>query len=324
MADSECGPYVPQMSVDLFETGRGDTVLHPQSKTLRDSPLYEPARGLLREIGATLTDPDGNLVEQFQTFGFDARTFEIFLFALFSDAGHDIDRSNDRPDFLLQRNGLSVAVEAVTANPPPSPVITPYSPLPKGRNPSELSAYLSEEVAIRFGSRLYSKLKKRYWELPQVAGRPFVLAIETFHEQGSLVHSSSALGSYLFGLRQKWFHDENGKLVITPAAIATHRSGAKEIPSGFFNQPDVENVSAVLFCNSGTIPKFNRMGLQGAHFSPNIRMLRYGTCYSWMPEASKPEPFVYEVGDPSQGLETWGEGAVVFHNPNARHPLPAE
>lgn len=33
----------------------------------------------------------------------------------------------------------------------------------------------------------------------------------------------------------------------------------KQIPSGFFNLPDAENVSAVLFTNTGTIPKFLRM-----------------------------------------------------------------
>jgi hypothetical protein len=314
--------YLCGMGVDLFETGRDEAALHPQFKTLRDSPLYEPARGLLREIGPILTDADGNLVEQFQTFGFDARTFEIFLFALFADIGQVIDRSNDRPDFLLRRGLVSVAVEAVTANPTPSKVMKPYSPLPKRRSREEVAAYLSGEVAIRFGSPLYSKLAKRYWELPHVAGKPFVLAIESFHEQGSLTHSSSALGSYLFGIRQRWYHDEAGKLIITPEAISAHRNGTKQIPSGFFNQLDAENVSAILFCNSGTVPKFNRMGHQGAHSSPNVRMLRYGTCYSWAPEAAKPEPFIYEVGDPLQGKETWGEGAVVFHNPNARHPLP--
>jgi hypothetical protein len=200
--------------------------------------------------------------------------------------------------------------------------MNPYSPLPKDRNPEEMAAYLSGEVAIRFGSPLYSKLAKRYWELPHVAGKPFVLAIESFHEHGSLTHSSSALGSYLFGINQRWYHDETGKLVITPGTISTQRSGTKQIPSGFFNQPDAENVSAVLFCNSGTVPKFNRMGHQGAYSSPNVRMLRFGTCYSWAPEAAKPEPFIYEVGDPSQGMETWGEGAEVFHNPNARYPVP--
>jgi hypothetical protein len=40
---------------------------------------------MLREVYAEFPDPDGNFVEQFQTSGLDARTFELFLFAMFKD-----------------------------------------------------------------------------------------------------------------------------------------------------------------------------------------------------------------------------------------------
>jgi hypothetical protein len=49
-------------------------------------------------------------------------------------------------------------------------------------------------------------------------------------------------------------------VIITHTPIDKHKSGTKETPSAFFAQPNAENVSAVLFSNSGTIPKFNRMG----------------------------------------------------------------
>jgi hypothetical protein len=32
--------------------------------------------------------------------------------------------------------------------------------------------------------------------------------------------------------------------------------------------------------------------------------------------------FLYEVGDPSQGLESWREGTVLLLNPHAKHPVP--
>ena len=38
-------------------------------------------------------DADGNLIEQFQTSGFDARIWELYLFAALSEAGYGIDRS---------------------------------------------------------------------------------------------------------------------------------------------------------------------------------------------------------------------------------------
>jgi hypothetical protein len=32
--------------------------------------------------------------------------------------------------------------------------------------------------------------------------------------------------------------------------------------------------------------------------------------------------FLHEVGDPSQGLESWREGTVLLLNPWAKHPVP--
>jgi hypothetical protein len=83
------------MAVDLFQVIRPDADLHPQYVVLRDSVLHEPARALLREIQAFFEDPDGNFVEQFQSRGFDSRTFELYLFAMLRASGHTIDRSID-------------------------------------------------------------------------------------------------------------------------------------------------------------------------------------------------------------------------------------
>lgn len=50
-------------------------------------------------------------------------------------------------------------------------------------------------------------------------------------------------------------------LVIKPEKIAEHRWVSKTLPSGFFSQPDAENISAVLYNNSATISKLARMGM---------------------------------------------------------------
>src|SRR5260370_38544040 len=176
-------------------------------------------------------------------------------------------------------------------------------------------------MAIRLGSPLVSKLQKRYWTLPQAQGKPLIFAIENLHA-GALHFGDTTLRNYLFGLSALWYHDASGKLIITHKPIDKHKAGTKEIPSGFFAQADAENVSAVLFSNSGTIPKFNRMGHQGPYHSDAVRMIRWGTSYRPDPNSAWPEMFLYEVGDPSQGLESWREGTVLFLNPRAKHPLP--
>jgi hypothetical protein len=88
---------------DLLTPIRQVKNLHPQFLNLISHDIYGPARGMLREVYAEFPDPDGNFVEQFQTSGFDARTFELFLFAMFKHLGHHIEREprrgcNDRFD----------------------------------------------------------------------------------------------------------------------------------------------------------------------------------------------------------------------------------
>ncbi len=312
------------MSINLFaNTDKPAKKLHPQFVSLRDSPGYGPARRMLRDIQQHFDDPDGNFVEQFQTTGFDSRTFELFLFAMFRESGHAIDRSHQRPDFMISRNGITAAVEAVTANQPSNAGLQQYLALPKDQNPSEREEYVKHSIPIRLGSPLYTKLKAKYWKEPHVAGKPFVIAIEDFHEAGSLATSSTPLTRYLFGQEQQWYHDADGKLVITEHQLDVHKNEVKQIPSGFFNLPDSENISAVLFTNTGTIPKFLRMGHQGPYRDHDLKVLRFGTCYRHDPNASHPAPFMYEVGDP-KATETWYQGTVLIKNPKALHPLPDE
>lgn len=310
------------MPIDLFaDLGRPVEALHPNFMVLRDSERMAPARDVIAGLCQEFDDPDGNFVEQFQTTGLDARIFELFLFAMFKESGHSIDRSHNRPDFLLTKGGLTVAVEAVTASPPSNGGIRAYSTAPPQRTLEEQRHYLRHDLPIRLGSPLFTKLRQRYWEAPHVVGKPLIVAIQDFHEGASLMNSSTPLANYLFGFGQKG-RMEDGHLVITELALGEH-VGRKVIPSGFFHQPEAENISAVLFCNTGTIPKFARMGHQD-NPRPGMRMLRFGTCYCHDPNAVLPNGFVYEVGHPYNPPETWREGTSLIRNPKARYPLPDE
>lgn len=89
-------------------------------------------------------------------------------------------------------------------------------------------------------------------------------------------------------------------------------------------QPEAEHVSAVLFSNSATISKFNRMGFMAGCQPEGLAMIRVGTYYNHEPHATEPLPFMYVVGDPSAPLVTWAEGLSMFHNPRAIVPVPHE
>jgi hypothetical protein len=307
----------------LFEQIMTDEKLHPQYASLRDMPVYAPARGIIGELTDKLVDVDGNFVEQFQSTGFDARTFELFLNTMFVEQGHEVVRDYDRPDFLLRKDGIEVFVEAVTANPPGKASGQPYRAFPQQKTLQEAIRYHRNEVPIRLGSPLYSKMKKKYWELPHVKGKPLILAIQDFHADGSLTNSSSTLSMYLFGAMATSSKDEAGTLSVGTSPVEKH-VGSKEIPSGFFLQPGAEHISGVLFVNSGTIGKFNRMGQLGRHHSDEVHVFRHGTHYDSDRNATTPQPFLYEVGDPEAPPETWRQGTEFIRNPNALSPLPSE
>jgi hypothetical protein len=299
----------------LFSALGSSGSLNPAFVTLRDWTGYEPARIILGAIYEAYSFRDANFREQFQTSGFDARMFEIFLFAYFTDAGFDVTRVGDRPDFMLRRDGVVVAVEATTANPSEARRHEELA------TPADLQRHINEEIPVRFGSALFSKYKEKYWLDSHVSGKPFVIAIEAFYSSSSLAFSDTGLTQYLFGRRAFHTFDEAGKLRVWSDPIESHSMKGKTLPSGFFNFVETAPISAVLFANTGTIAKFNRMGfLAGAHRG-NLTMMRSGVSYNHDPNSTTPDPFTHVYSDPTV-TEDWGEGAVVIHNPSASAPLP--
>ena len=282
---------------------------------------------MARRVFADFVDRDGNFVEQFQTTGFDQRTWELFLFAYLLEAGFTIDNEHARPDFVCSKDGRSVAIEATTANPTggqPAPTTLEGLQRRAQETEGEVLRRIQQEVPIRLGSPLYTKLRQRYWELEHVAGKPLAFAIESFAAEDALHFSDTGLASYLYGLWAVPWRTSEGDLVVTNVPITEHRDKDKVIPSGFFNQPDAEHISAVLFANTGTMPKFGRMAVQEGLDAANVKMIRVGFCYDHDPNASEPFSFSYDVAERPNAWgepESWGEGVSIFHNPNALHPV---
>ena len=289
--------------------------LHPYFRSLVEEPRFEAARNLIEEIIYTFTDPDGNFIRDFQTNGFDARLWEIFLYVYLHESGFNIDRSFNAPDYVVERFNKIICIEAVTVNPsrhkqdPPEPTIQ-----------EELDERLRDYMPIKFGSPLYSKLTKKYWEKEHVRGKPLIIAIHDYHQTGSMVWSRTALSDYLYAKRIRLAKDSDGNKSIIKEDIDFHEYEGKRIPSGFFKLPETENISAVLFTNSATITKFNRMGKLAGLGSQAIKMIRVGKLFDPDPEAFEPISFSIDIDHPSY-RETWSESIVMFHNPNALYPV---
>lgn len=305
--------------------------LHPYFKMMIEVGRYEAARELLKEIAYSYVDVDGNYIKDFQSTGFDARLWELYLYIFLHSEGYVIDRSHAAPDYSVSYKGLECAIEAVTVN------ASPEFDEPSPTDPNQVIELSRDYMPIKFGSPLYSKLKKRYWEQAHVMGKPLIFAIHDYHQPGSatnfgsMVWSRAALMDYLYGVRLAYKKNEKGDYEIDweekehgkeprHEKIEKHNWKGKSIPSNFFNQPNAENVSAVLFSNSATIATFNRMGKLAGLGSSAVKMIRQSIIFDPSSEEFTPIVKVQDVDDPDYE-ESWADGLVMYHNPNAKFPV---
>lgn len=308
--------------IDLF------TPIVPKEKRsstfelIRSGNQWAPARSIMNEMMRHFRDVDGNFVEQFQTTGFDARIWELYLYAALLEEGLYVEKPDPAPDFMVSRGGIKVFIEAVTVNPSHNEPAARPDDMPIVRPPEEILKLNATKIPIKFGSALWSKLNrlKPYWEMEGVAGHPLVFAIADFHEKQSMTWTSTALINYLYGVSHDFSKDEQGLLIISPVKIEMHEYEGKQVPSGFFLQANSENISAVLFSSSGTIAKFDRMGFLAGFGLPGQRMIRVGLKHKYDENSALPEPFRFEVKQ-GEVTETWAEGLSMFHNPHAKHPV---
>ena len=308
-----------QKGVNLFTELIDKSKLHPFFSILKNNISHLAAKEILLEIEKFFIDIDGNFIEQFQSLnGFDSRLWEIYLFCFLTEEQFDLKRNVTSPDFMAEKGNDKIAIEGVIVDRkkdnPPKTFPNIHKTL------EETRAENSNNMPLRFGSALYSKLKKEYWKLPHVKDRPLVIAIADFHDDMSMTWSFPAIIDMLYGFKHTFLYDHEGKLIITPTKIIDYSkpSGIKVSP-GFFFQPGAENISGVLFSSTATLAKFNRIGKQAGFGDEACKIIRVGTCHKHDPNASRPEMFMYEVNE--QCLETWAEGMSLFHNPRALHPI---
>lgn len=298
---------------DFFASGTPSDQLHPNFKILANERRYSPARGIIEAMMHYHEDADGNFVQQFQTSAFDARIWELYLFATFTELGYARDSEHVVPDLVLSGVRGSFAIEATSANPPQ--VGEPWR-MPATRNGRR--AYVENYIPIKLARRLTEKLRRDppYWAEPGLEELPFVLAIQDFHFRGAMQLITAAATEYVFGVRHMI-----GPQGLRIQRIAEHRYGNASVRSGFFGLDGAENVSAVIVNPHGTLPKFNRLGYLAGFGDRKIRMIRTGIRRGELdPNGPFPKPFRQVVHSTGYS-ESWVEGMVVLHNPHAARPL---
>lgn len=315
---------VKQKPFLLFKEKISKNKQHPYFIKLINESWHEPAKKLITEIAYSFKDIDGDFIQQFQGHGFNARLWELFLYSYFNEAGFSINRSYNRPDFCLEKYSQKVFVEAVTVNK------NPKFDVQNAKTTKNIVKLSKDYLPIKFGSPLQSKLMNKYWEDAHVQGNPLIFAIHDYHidseilNPASMTWSRAGLANYLYGQRDEVDFDENDMVkskfeqngAIKMTKTDFHSFNGKTIPSYFFNQPQTEHVSAVLFSNGSTIGTFNRMGKLAGLEGNNLKIVRNGI------ELNKDGiiPFTFNIDD-EEYTENWAETIVLYHNPNASLPI---
>jgi hypothetical protein len=140
---------------DFFTHSVAEKRLSPIFKSLSSGEQYSPARELIKAMMCFYEDIDGNFVEQFQTTAFDARIWELYLFATFTELGYAQAPGLVVPDFLFSGLSGSVGVEATSCNPPNGGYAKPPN------DKVELTAYIEDYVPIKLARVLRRKLEKK-------------------------------------------------------------------------------------------------------------------------------------------------------------------
>lgn len=86
--------------VDFFTPVVSADRLDPDFQKLISQEGFSPARGIIEPMMRWYEDVDGNFIEQFQTTAFDARLWELYLFASLMELGFMIDRTKPAPTLL--------------------------------------------------------------------------------------------------------------------------------------------------------------------------------------------------------------------------------
>jgi hypothetical protein len=240
-------------------------------------------------------------IRDFQTHGFHARVFELACFAYLESANMNINRSFERPDFLVSRDGFTLAIEAVTANPPDDQSHDVSVSQLTRLSESEILDKVVSEFPKRMGKCLRKKRRQRYHAADHVSGHPIVLMIAPYFEAGSGFYPDDAFFYCLYGPPESepvW----QG----TPA---------------FFWEEESKPISAVLYCNAFTVSRFFRLATPLGRGS-RITAVRSGAYYRKLNESECAlRTFEFRVGDPGTPLEIWSEGVTIFKNPFANFPL---
>lgn len=306
-------------SLDLFEL-RDDIspgLLHSKFSTLRNEPLLHLEREIINEWSRGFSDRDGKFSKEFQTT-FHSSIWELYLFAVLKELGLKVDFSKNRPDFIVSGQ-IEFYMEAVVSE------IKKGGRSESTRNENDLFSMLEpihkdenfqtliDEAITRHSNSILSKHRKytnEYIKCDWVKeDAPFVVALGSYDQVNYGREFHYSMMALLYGFR---FNPDVQEYVKENSIIKPDTTS--EIPIGIFADKSYEEISAIVFSCTVTMGKLTSLAISknSAHPTNFVFNIRHDV-----------DPPHYKIQIVSQEVpEELTDGLFVFHNPNARNPLP--
>ena len=301
----------------MFTPQVPDTAFHPNFRALRET-YTEFDRQVVNEWADGFVDRDNKFVIEFQTT-FNSCFWELYLFACLKEVGLAVDFRVSSPDFLISEPCSPFCIEGTTAN------SADGEPKEWESKAADFAKVQREPIVnmatIRLANAITSKFthfQKVYALLGHVAGRPFVLAIAPFEQPWFFVQNDQAMRRVLYAYDRPLLHFIEGS---SRALVVGHEhmheikkpSGAT-VPLGYFLNPKMADISAVIFSNTATFGKIHALSRD-----PNPHV--YFETLRFNAHGDKPTHTLTQKAD---YVEPLLDGLHVFHNPFAKFSIDAD
>jgi len=306
---------------DIYKKIVSEDKLNKKFKLLIESSLFDPAKNIIENICSLIDDQDGNFIKDFQSTGFDARLWEIYLFIFLLENQFQFIKDQNRPDFHVKKKEYDFFIEAsLSAEKIDEKYSEEFIKESIEKMDLDVQKDITDYYTIRLGSVLFSKLNKKYWELDWVKDKPLVFAITPSHNYLAKFLPDAKLMEYLYGRKIITKQTEKGLEHIKTEIVKEHTNDDKIISSNFFSHPNTENVSAIIFSNNCDLHKFNRMGYEHKLSKKELIVFRIGSKYDDSKPNAPAKDFTYQVKK-GKSIEDWNESLTIYHNPNAKFLL---
>jgi len=313
--------------LDIFSKQINETKLHNKYKIIKDTLQFTGEQEILKDWIDGFIDRDNKIVKQFQET-FHSTFWEFYLFAVFKEAGFEIDFTKNRPDFIVTKP-LKIYIEAVVSN------IKKDGTKEEKRTLEDILSMLKpvhlhkdfnnslNESITRYSNSIESKYKnyngytdsknkykKGYIEDKDFDNNaPYIIALSGYEQINYGNNFYYAMLSLLYGLHYDNLNDKYSKeeYIIKPNTDA-------KIKLGLFLNDDMKDISAIIFSSTVTLGKLTSLAIS-QNKSPlklnSVLCIRHDT-----------EPPYYKPQIVSQDTpEHLSDGLFIFHNPFAKNPI---